>query len=687
MPDLVAGGVRGGFCFVEDFCLDFLLFLQFFRNLAHHIQQRRVYVGEKTGGYLGEAFDPEAFAFRHPQLFPCPGHGYKAQPPFFLQRFFLPFLHASGRREDSLRHSHQKDPVKFQPLGGVDGHDLHAVPGVFRIAVPQQGDVPEKIGQRQGFAEVRLPGDDAPQQLRDIVQPLDVPAFPDVQLIPGIVENPLQQFRNGGVRPSFPKGFHGLHELFCPGAFEHLRIAQGLQTVVQGQPVIRRIHGEGLQLDFADFPPGHVDDPLEGQIVRRVVRKAHVGQHILDLRPFVKSHAAVNGVGDVLFQKALFHEAGDKPRPVQNGKIAVLSPGGHMVPDLPGNPGDFFRIVFGVQICDLFPAGSVGHKGLFHPVRISGDQGIGGIQNGRQGAVVFRQNHVGGGEPVLVLETGIVQPALKVHDYIHVGAPPFVDVLVGIPHHKQIPVGFGEPADQLEFLGGDVLELVHHNVAQPCLPLFQHLRKGSEQVDGEVDQIEEVQPEILPLFFDVPENDLVRGLVGGQCVVVEIRVGQVGDIGDQILVVPDLVDHEPEGRRVHFDAHLVIDLFQNFLLIHVIQYDEILRIEQFGNLLPQHPGAEGMEGSYKRRVKGIPQHGLDPLFHFVCGLIGEGDAEDVGGRDSVFVYQICIPVGQGSGFPGTGPGDDPDIPFRSGDGLHLGWIQIGKNIRHGFLRL
>ena len=93
-----------------------------------------------------------------------------------------------------------------------------------------------------------------------------------------------------------------------------------------------------------------------------------------------------------------------------------------------------------------------------------------------------------------------------------------------------------------------------------------------------------------------------------------------------------------------------------------------------------------MEGRYKGSVKGIPQHGLDPLFHLVRRFVGEGDAENVGRRNTVFVYQIRIPVGQRPGLAGAGARNDADIPFGGGDRFDLGLVQVFKKIWHDSLR-
>ena len=70
-----------------------------------------------------------------------------------------------------------------------------------------------------------------------------------------------------------------------------------------------------------------------------------------------------------------------------------------------------------------------------------------------------------------------------------------------------------------------------------------------------------------------------------------------------------------------------------------------------------------MERGHERGVKGLAQHGLDALFHFICGFIGKGDTENIRRGNAQLGYDICVTVGQGLGLAGARPRNDTDISF------------------------
>ncbi len=82
---------------------------------------------------------------------------------------------------------------------------------------------------------------------------------------------------------------------------------------------------------------------------------------------------------------------------------------------------------------------------------------------------------------------------VEVHQELYVGSPPLIDVLIRIPHNHQVPVHAGQDFHQTHFHQGAVLELVHHDVIQPLLPLFPNLHVRHQQIGGKGDQIVEIQ--------------------------------------------------------------------------------------------------------------------------------------------------------------------------------------------------
>ena len=101
--------------------------------------------------------------------------------------------------------------------------------------------------------------------------------------------------------------------------------------------------------------------------------------------------------------------------------------------------------------------------------------------------------------------------ALEVQDVANVRAPEFVNALVGIAHDAQVPVRFGEHADEQVLDVVRILVLVDQNVAEPLLKPLQHVRPPLEQVDRlqqKVVEVHGVGVEQFPLVGLVHPRDL-----------------------------------------------------------------------------------------------------------------------------------------------------------------------------------
>ena len=60
----------------------------------------------------------------------------------------------------------------------------------------------------------------------------------------------------------------------------------------------------------------------------------------------------------------------------------------------------------------------------------------------------------------------------------------------------------------------------------------------------------------------------------------------------------------------------------------------------------------------------------DTLLHFARGLVGEGDGEDISGRDG-FGNEVRDAERDDAGLAGAGPGQDQQRPLEGFDGLAL----------------
>ena len=76
-----------------------------------------------------------------------------------------------------------------------------------------------------------------------------------------------------------------------------------------------------------------------------------------------------------------------------------------------------------------------------------------------------------------------------------------------------------------------------------------------------------------------------------------------------------------------------------------------------------------MTSDFGLRTSDLLRHQLaDPLLHFARGLVGEGDAEDVAGRDAA-LDQVRDAKGDDPGLAGAGAGQNQHRAVNGLDGL------------------
>ena len=147
---------------------------------------------------------------------------------------------------------------------------------------------------------------------------------------------------------------------------------------------------------------------------------------------------------------------------------------------------------------------------------------------------------------------------------------------------------------------------------------------------------------------------------------------------------------EQAGELARRPALLVEIVFLDQLLEQpqlVVGIDDCiiaLEPDQFG-MAAQHACADRVERAQPRhsfdRIADMPAHALA---HFACGLVGEGDAEDLAGPCAARCDEMCQPCGERRGLAGPRSGQHQHRPFGGQNGLALGRVQprcIGGKLR------
>ena len=258
--------------------------------------------------------------------------------------------------------------------------------------------------------------------------------------------------------------------------------------------------------------------------------------------------------------------------------------------------------------------------------------------------------------------------SVKLREELSVRPPPGVDRLVRIPHNEQVLMVPAETFHEIILQLIDVLKLVDHDIFQPFLPLQFHFLRPGEDEQRELDQIVIIQTEAFLLLVEVAIKNDVRN----RPALVVLLFQRCQGHGDQIVIVqrfpeglPDL-DHVPgtaEGHVPQRESALFVNHLQHLIDILIVQHQETLRVAAHMTVLLENRYTEPVEGADVTSVV-VSGQNVNPLPHFVGGLVREGNAQNMPGQNAQFIHQISETVGKGPGLSRPRTGDDPHVPFR-----------------------
>ena len=100
---------------------------------------------------------------------------------------------------------------------------------------------------------------------------------------------------------------------------------------------------------------------------------------------------------------------------------------------------------------------------------------------------------------------------LEVQDIPDICPPELIDRLVVVSYYTEIPVFSGKQPDKTELDRVCILVLIHHDVAEPFLIVFQHIGLGLQKLHGLDEKIVEIQRIVrlkLGFIFAVHLRDL-----------------------------------------------------------------------------------------------------------------------------------------------------------------------------------
>ena len=328
----------------------------------------------------------------------------------------------------------------------------------------------------------------------------------------------------------------------------------------------------------------------------------------------------------------------------QDCDVARLGPGVEALPDLVEEPLGLVVRIEEVVDLDLVPLVGVGEERLAEPLLVLVDDGVGDIED------------VPGGTEVLLQpdDPDVVELLRELEDVLDPRAAPGIEHLVIVADDGEIGIVVGDLLQPSELEAVGVLILVDEDV----LPLAgEHLGVDDAVVEGlrdDGDQVREVEDAVLGLGLLVLRVDVVDGRVGvvdDLALLGRIAADVLNEVDrrvDQVLV--DVLSVDGLAETTH-ETLLVIGVHDDVVLLHAEEVE----------VLPQHACADRVEGAHLHAGEIIDaQLLLKPCLEFPCGLVGEGDCEDLLGRRGSGCDDVCDPAGEGGGFAGACAGEDYD---------------------------
>ena len=256
-----------------------------------------------------------------------------------------------------------------------------------------------------------------------------------------------------------------------------------------------------------------------------------------------------------------------------------------------------------------------GPQGLALALGIVLDHLIGGIQDLLGAAVVLLQTDHHGARKLL----------FKVHDVLDVGAAELVDTLVVITHHADVAVLLRQQAHQTVLGMVGILVLIHHDIREPVLVLFQHIGVFFKQPHGQHDDVVEVHG------IGALEQLLVLLIHPGAHFIAEVaRLGcqHLGGIHQLILGPADLGEQTAGSEVLLIDPQGLAGLLDEPQGIIGIIDGEVGFIVHPGDLPAENAHTGRMEGGSLNILCLVPEGGFQTALELSGSLIGKGDGQN-----------------------------------------------------------
>ena len=313
----------------------------------------------------------------------------------------------------------QEHVVEFQPLGRMQRHQRHGFVRGAAVAVHHQRDMLEEALQVLELLH-------RTHQLLEVIEPAG--GVGGAVLLPhlgiaALVEHDFGQFSMRGDLALGAPAVEMQDQIAQRAARLRLQLVgldHGAGGLEQGNAALAGVVVQHLHGGVAEATLGHIDDALEGEVIRRRIDHAEVGQRVADFGALVKPGTADHAIGQAERHETILELAHLERGPHQDRDLVEIVAGALQLLDLLADGAGFLFGIPGAGDGDLLAIDILGAQRLAEPAFIMRDQMRGGGEDVAGGAVIaFESDNLGAGKIVI-----------EAQDVVDLGATPAIDRLV-----------------------------------------------------------------------------------------------------------------------------------------------------------------------------------------------------------------------------------------------------------------
>ena len=613
------------------------------------------------------------------------GDAYVTEPAFLLE--FLAIAERAHVREDPVLHPGHENNRVLETLRVVERHEGDDLRVLERVDICDQTHRLEEQSEFADAVEVRpirraersrtllLEIGNGGHEFLEVLFPthgLDGALRPDHVEVAGFTENRFDRSPRTVVHP-FLKVVDEPNELTdaALGPRREPGVLVGSPQRVQEPDPLRL--GEAVDVcdaGISDRALRDVDDAFQGNLIGRIDEHPQIGERVLHLAPVVVLEPTDHLVGDAVPDEQLFDDAALGIGPVEHRDVGQRDPALFETPDLLRDEGSLFVLVLRLEGHDRLPTAIVRPQPLRLPRLVVRDHGIRRVEDRLGGSIVsFEEHHL-----------GVRIVLLEVEDVAHVGPAKRVDRLIGIADDEQVPMLPGEQFDEHVLGAVRVLVLIDEDVSEPLLIGLEDLRERLEDLDGQHEDIVEIDRrrfhEAL-LIEAIDVRDLlvvVTGVARSVTLVVDEFVLRVGDRDAQ----------RPRREPFRVQVQVLHHHRDEAHGIGVVVDGERGSVSEARGFASQDTNAGTVKCGDPHPVCDPTDEVGNTIPHLSGSLVGERDGEERVRRQAEIADQVGDAVGEHPRLAGSGTRDHEHRAVGGGNGFALRCVQgLEKSgIRH-----